>query len=114
MMSSPSPSSPTRHLASLVAVHLGTVGHRGRLSCSQRKRDTYKTSLPKLISHTNTVCVHCRETIDDFHRIRHLTAPHRHALYAWVPPSPRVRCRKAFVTYLLTYCRETESAAPPE
>ena len=22
-------------------------------------------------------------------------------LYAWVPPSPRVRCRKAFVTYLL-------------
>ena len=29
---------------------------------------------------------------------------HRHALYAWVPPSasPRVRCRKAFVTYLLT------------
>ena len=29
--------------------------------------------------------------------------PYRHALYAWVPPSPRVRCRKAFVTYLLTY-----------
>ena len=56
MMSSPPPSSPTRHLASLVAVHLGTVGRRGRLSCSQRKRDTYKTSLPKLISHTNTVC----------------------------------------------------------
>ena len=27
----------------------------------------------------------------------------RHALYAWVSPSPRVRCRKAFVTYLLTY-----------
>ena len=42
-----------------------------------------------------------RVLIDDFHRIRHLTAPHRHALYAWVPPSPRVRCRKAFVTYLL-------------
>jgi hypothetical protein len=41
--------------------------------------------------------------IDDFHHIRHLTFPHRHALYAWVSPSPRVRCRKASVTYLLTY-----------
>jgi hypothetical protein len=30
-------------------------------------------------------------------------SPYRHALYAWVPPSPRVRCRKACVTYLLTY-----------
>ena len=29
--------------------------------------------------------------------------PYRHALYAWVPPSPRVRCRKALVSWLLTY-----------
>ena len=34
--------------------------------------------------------------------------PDRHALYAWVPPSPRVRCRQAFFThvqyrYLLTW-----------
>ena len=30
--------------------------------------------------------------------------PDRHALYAWVPPSPRVRCRQAFflLTSLLT------------
>ena len=34
-----------------------------------------------------------RALIDDFHHIRCSTAPHRHALYAWVPPSPRVRCR---------------------
>ena len=28
---------------------------------------------------------------------------HRHALYAWEPPSPRVRCRQAFFTlYLLS------------
>ena len=26
-----------------------------------------------------------------------------HALYAWVSPSPRVRCLLASVTYLLTY-----------
>ena len=49
-----------------------------------------------------------RVLIDDFHHIRHLTAPHRHALYAWVPPSPRVRCRKAFVTYLLTYLKDLD------
>ena len=41
----------------------------------------------------------------DFHRFRFPTAPYRHALYAWVPGCPprhvsRVRCRKAFVTYL--------------
>ena len=44
-----------------------------------------------------------RVLIDDFHHIRHLwtTAParYRHALNAWVPPSPRVRCRTASVTY---------------
>ena len=34
-------------------------------------------------------------------RSRRAPSTHRHALYAWVPPSPRVRCRKAFVTYLL-------------
>jgi hypothetical protein len=27
-----------------------------------------------------------------------------HALYAWVSPSPRVRCLLACVTYLLTTC----------
>ena len=41
-------------------------------------------------------------------------SPHRHALYAWVPPSPRVRCRKAFVTYLLTgRCALAREARPP-
>ena len=40
----------------------------------------------------------------------------RHALYAWVPPSPRVRCRgKAFVTYLLiTYLLRTRRSASGE
>ena len=44
-------------------------------------------------------------------------SPHRHALYAWVPPSPRVRCRKAFVTYLLTgrcaLARVSRARPPP-
>ncbi len=34
-----------------------------------------------------------------------------HALYAWVSPSPRVRCLLAGVTYLLTYT-ETPSLPP--
>ena len=35
---------------------------------------------------------------------------HRHALYAWVPPSPRVRCRKACIT--LPYLTNYQFAAP--
>ena len=39
----------------------------------------------------------------DFHRFRFPTAPYRHALYAWVPPSPRVSCAlPKGVCYLLT------------
>ena len=37
-----------------------------------------------------------------FHHIRRSTAPHRHSLYAWVPPSPRVRCRLPKGVYYLT------------
>ena len=46
-----------------------------------------------------------RALIDDFHHIRCSTAPHRHALYAWVPPSPRVRCRTRRVLPYLPYRR---------
>ena len=99
MMSSPPPSSPTRHHASLVAVHLGTVGRRGRLSCSQRKRDTYKTrsDLPKLISHQHRV-YHCRRA-ESAARVTCTRAPaHRHGtrssfeLAPPIPPNPTFDC----------------------
>ena len=34
--------------------------------------------------------------------LRSTTTPAATALHAWVPPSPRVRCRQASFTYLLT------------
>ena len=43
-----------------------------------------------------------RALIDDFHHIRCSTAPHRHALYAWVPPSRHV-CVAEQGVYYLTY-----------
>ena len=50
-----------------------------------------------------------RVLIDDFHRVRLPTVPYRHALYAWVPPSPDATCalpkgvrdRVTILTYLL-------------
>ena len=47
-----------------------------------------------------------RVLIDDFHHIRYLTAPLQPLPPRFVclgTPSPRVRCRKALVAYLLTY-----------
>jgi len=48
------------------------------------------------------------DSTDYFHQLRYdtrlsnSTAHHRHTLYAWAPPSPRVRLHEAYLTYLLT------------
>ena len=57
MMSSPPPSSPTRqHLASLVAVHLGTSRPAGADFLVHSGNETHtKLDLPKLISHQHRV-----------------------------------------------------------
>ena len=53
-----------------------------------------------------------RVLIDDFHHIRHLTAPPPPRFrMPGCPPRPRVRCRKAFVTYLLNLRRRSPAPA---
>ena len=58
-----------------------------------------------------------RVLIDDFHRVRLPTVPYRHALYAWVPPSPDATCAlpkgvrdPIVLRYLLTYLKERDGA----
>ena len=51
-------------------------------------------------------CHACGCACGTFIRLDARLPHHRHALYAWVPPSPRVRCRMACITsmyYLYEY-----------
>ena len=70
-----------------------SLNGRFRKVLTTRAQATPRVSL----SHRRVARIQCLINICHLRSV----SPHRHALHAWVPPSPRARCRKVFVTYLL-------------
>jgi hypothetical protein len=81
----------------------GDESRAGGLGRRDRAPDPPAHPTRSLRAHRSSV-----DSTDYFHQLRYdtrlsnSTAHLRHTLYAWAPPSPRVRLHEAYLTYLLT------------
>ena len=82
-----------------------SLNGRFRKVLTTRAQATPRVSL----SHRRVARIQCLINICHLRSV----SPHRHALHAWVPPSPRARCRKVFVTYLLDSYLRSEFLTSP-